>query len=963
VVQSASITLNATNSTGATYNIQTLSRAWNEAQATWNNATSAVTWATAGAMGATDRGSTVIGTISGSGPLTVTLNSTGIASVQSWIDGATNYGLIISHTTNTDGTDFASSEHATVSSRPKLTITYLPPGGFTTVSYRNGALPTTAYAGMDDATLTQTTPTTNKGSLNTCVADGDESGGDVSCLMRWSPLNIPAGSLIQSASLMLTALNPTGGTYDIHAITRNWKENETTWNNATTAAAWATPGAIGPSDRGSTVLGTVTGSGTLDVPLNAAGVAMIQSWINGAANEGIIISHSSNTDGIDFASGEHTTISSRPMLTITYLPPLIAPGSRWRYVDDGSDQGTAWRTASFDDSTWKSGLAELGYGDSDEMTTIASGPSGNYHITSYFRHNFAAEAVQLIDELKLYLKRDDGAIIYLNGTEIARDNMPASGVTHTTVAGINSEGDSWIEIPVDPSLLVNGTNLLAAEVHQSGPGSSDVSFDFELRVTAFDATQTIATFQPLEYTDELLNPERGWYNWVFIDSSTDFTDMREDGLTLGYAPVNLEDFKNGPISEPFLDDLEEGLNGIRNSGIKVILRFKYQDGSGGDPALLSTITNHITQVTELMEDHADVIAVYQAGWIGHYGEMHDTPSYIDTDDNSGPWPQIMAPFFDAVPDHRAIQFRRPDFKTAFLTSQGVTDLNALTSGEAFGASIKARAGHYNDCFLCSSTDSDTYDTTPSIDHWKDYLGADATYVPAGGETGGGTAGYLRGPDACDDSIDELKKLHYSFMSNGWHHYMTDECTPAMEAVCANPSNVCQCTWDYWGCKEEIAARLGYRFVLTQASFTAAVQPEDNLELTINFYNDGFAAMYNKRRVYIVLEQGATRLYARLDQTGAVTHQDADPRRWMPGEHILSRTLKVPLGTAPGAHTLSLWLPDDAIVLQDDPHYAVQFANAGIWDDTPGYNVLGTVSISGSAPENSGSFDKQFSSTP
>ena len=65
---------------------------------------------------------------------------------------------------------------------------------------------------------------------------------------------------------------------------------------------------------------------------------------------------------------------------------LIALGAEWRYLDDGSDQGTAWRGLNFDDSGWQSGAAELGFGEGDEATVLARGA-----ITYYFRHGFTAD--------------------------------------------------------------------------------------------------------------------------------------------------------------------------------------------------------------------------------------------------------------------------------------------------------------------------------------------------------------------------------------------------------------------------------------------------------------------------------------------------------------------------------------------------------------------------------------------
>src|SRR5882757_9533814 len=89
---------------------------------------------------------------------------------------------------------------------------------------------------------------------------------------------------------------------------------------------------------------------------------------------------------------------------------LISTGSVWKYLDNGSDQGTAWTGVAFDDSIWKSGPAELGFGDGGEATTNTSG-----FITYYYRHAFNVADASSITNLRVLLKRDDGAIGYLTG--------------------------------------------------------------------------------------------------------------------------------------------------------------------------------------------------------------------------------------------------------------------------------------------------------------------------------------------------------------------------------------------------------------------------------------------------------------------------------------------------------------------------------------------------------------------
>lgn len=162
---------------------------------------------------------------------------------------------------------------------------------------------------------------------------------------------------------------------------------------------------------------------------------------------------------------------------------MITPGAVWRYLDDGSNQGTAWREPAFDASAWASGPAELGYGDGDEDTVVASGPTGNHYITTYFRHQFDVGAPGGITSLELRVQRDDGVVIYLNGVEVARSNLPNGTIGHLTRApsGVNGAAEqAWLTFSIPANLLVSGTNVVAAEVHQNAPNSSDMTFDLEL---------------------------------------------------------------------------------------------------------------------------------------------------------------------------------------------------------------------------------------------------------------------------------------------------------------------------------------------------------------------------------------------------------------------------------------------------------------------------------------------------
>jgi hypothetical protein len=156
----------------------------------------------------------------------------------------------------------------------------------------------------------------------------------------------------------------------------------------------------------------------------------------------------------------------------------------WRYLDNGSDQGTAWSAAIFDDTSWSSGTAELGYGDGDEATVVSFGPDpNNKFITTYFRKYFFVTNAAQWSNITLRVVRDDGAVVYLNGTEISRQNMPAGPITYQTLAALTvnpPDESTFFQQTLQPTLLVNGVNTIAVEVHQVNGSSSDLSFNLEL---------------------------------------------------------------------------------------------------------------------------------------------------------------------------------------------------------------------------------------------------------------------------------------------------------------------------------------------------------------------------------------------------------------------------------------------------------------------------------------------------
>lgn len=160
--------------------------------------------------------------------------------------------------------------------------------------------------------------------------------------------------------------------------------------------------------------------------------------------------------------------------------------SAWKYLDNGTDQGTAWRNAGFNDASWASDTGFFGYGDTwitkyvNACGTVVTNPScTNKYITTYFRKVLNVPNPALYDSIRLYVSRDDGFVAYVNGTEVFRDNMPAGTPAYNTsapsaISGTDEYTPIFKSIPI--SAFTTGNNTIAIEMHQNGGTSSDLSF-------------------------------------------------------------------------------------------------------------------------------------------------------------------------------------------------------------------------------------------------------------------------------------------------------------------------------------------------------------------------------------------------------------------------------------------------------------------------------------------------------
>lgn len=155
---------------------------------------------------------------------------------------------------------------------------------------------------------------------------------------------------------------------------------------------------------------------------------------------------------------------------------LIPLGSSWKYLSQGSAAPTNWNTSSYSDATWPSGTAQLGFGDGDESTITPQVVSGSTVITTYFRKTIS---IATPSNCSVSMVIDDGSVVYINGVEVNRFNLPTGTILYSTLTPTFSE-NAPVTFTVPASAFISGSNIIAVEVHQNALSSSDLSFDLKL---------------------------------------------------------------------------------------------------------------------------------------------------------------------------------------------------------------------------------------------------------------------------------------------------------------------------------------------------------------------------------------------------------------------------------------------------------------------------------------------------
>jgi hypothetical protein len=459
----------------------------------------------------------------------------------------------------------------------------------------------------------------------------------------------------------------------------------------------------------------------------------------------------------------------------------------------------------------------------------------------------------------------------------------------------------------------------------TGMGSQDPNAAEEPTTYAPPVRRTAeATFTASD--DNFPNPERGFFQeYDDFLATTDVTMAATESADtrLIMAIVRLDQYRAGPLPPSLLQNLGQAFGLLRRHGLKAILRFSYNAPTDLDyrtavDSSLEHVRQHVAQVKPTLQANADVIAFWQAGFIGAWGEWHTSSNNLA---NADAKQAVRDSLLDALPAGRTLQIRYAADVMTWFPATMTEDAMPASSGPAV-------FGLHNDCFLSSTSDVATYDPNPAIaERQRSYVRAMTAVTPFGGETCNPPAEQLmQMRSRCADVLTEAQEYHLTYLNR-------DYFTPAF-----------QDKWMVEGCYNTVAAQMGYRFQLVSAAHPPTGARGERFTLRLTVRNVGWARLINPRPLHIVLRHRVTGRF--IDKIVDAV----EPRAWLPGGKpvTLSAAIEVPGDADGGDYDVFIGLPDLEPLLTADPRYAVRWANADdialsqSWEPARGRFRLGTT---------------------
>ncbi len=446
-------------------------------------------------------------------------------------------------------------------------------------------------------------------------------------------------------------------------------------------------------------------------------------------------------------------------------------------------------------------------------------------------------------------------------------------------------------------------------------------------------------YTPAVYTESaepLDNPYIGWY-WIYGYRLSDTAPLdltavaaQEYGPGLALLEINLHNYRDTPLSDTALNQLDAVLTAWHSRGRQLILRFLYDwDGSALDkePGDISLILRHMSQTAEVVNRHTDCVYLLQGIFVGAWGEMHGS-GYMGEEDMR----TLISHLHSVTEPSVFLSVRTPEQWRVVTRSHEPPE-----ASQAFDGSLPARLGLFNDGMLGSDTDLGTYGTLEALDPTQyygklnrqaeiDFQDTLCSYVPNGGEA------VIENPyNDFPAAVTGLARTHVSYLNQDYDRNVLNKWKESLYTG-SGP-------FDGMDGYEYIARHLGYRYVLRSSALRSSALNSSALHfvfpwqetalLSLELENVGFSNGYRSFDVSLLMKNAE-------DDTEYTLPIETDTRFWRTGEET---RLEVPLqirAYAPGTYTLYLKISDPV------SGFPVFLANEGA-QDTDGLS-LGLLEI-------------------
>ena len=415
-----------------------------------------------------------------------------------------------------------------------------------------------------------------------------------------------------------------------------------------------------------------------------------------------------------------------------------------------------------------------------------------------------------------------------------------------------------------------------------------------------------------------------------------------DGVCVMQSYCFLMAYSDGQdLPQRKLDDIEQFFLKLRESKVKTLLRFAYELSPTFTGPTGETVLKHLHQVAPLMKKYIDVIYCLQCGFIGKFGEWHNSFHHLQY--NFEFHKVLMGEVVDLLPQCRKTMMRYPVYK------QRIYGTTPISEAEAHSALPQARIGHFNDGFLADPPiHGGTFgrrNSGPgnSIQSWEEeyeYVARESRYLPQDGELFWRDAAGAALPT---EAVKLLNKWHYdtfgmvhgNSLFEGVDRYSMDSwkkvpCDPVFLADNGLPVSdgyFCEANGKFvWrSYYEYIRDHIGYRLELNEVS----IDVTEKLSVEVKLTNRGFSAPVNPRKVLFVLEKDGRRVSFDFNVDVRTLYGNNT-------SHTLKLEAALPADMPRGTWQAGIALPDGCEVLEKEHEYAVRLANPLKFSDTVNY---------------------------